>query len=360
MPTLELFTPPRSPDASHQVGAPGGYEWWYFDAEDAATDTRIVAIFLDGFVFHPAYLRRHSAYLRSPTHHAPAVPRDYPCAYFIVYRGGKILAQFMSRFPHGTFQASVDSPDLTVGPNRMKCDAAGDYQLHLEGSPWNLTWQGPKRPEGAELSADLKFSPTQPHLPHERRFLSRAMTGAEHHWILAAPLCNVSGKIQFKSGAGAKGETISFRGRGYHDHNFGTGPLGPGLSRWTWGRVLLKDRALIFHLAEPRDSMMAMETHLIEADADGVRERSDQSWVFRGSKRSSLGLRYPEQLAYSDALVLDSPRVIDASPFYLRVLYTARLADGQIAPAFCEVAYPHRLRWPVLGRMIEMSIHQCV
>ena len=43
MPTLPLFAPPNahqaagaSPDASHRVTAPGGYEWWHFDAPDAA------------------------------------------------------------------------------------------------------------------------------------------------------------------------------------------------------------------------------------------------------------------------------------------------------------------------------------
>ncbi len=54
-------------------------------------------------------------------------------------------------------------------------------------------------------------------------------------------------------------------------------------------------------------------------------------------------------------LSLRDPQVVDASPFYLRVAYAATVR-GVPARAFCEVAYPHRLRWPVLGRMIEMSI----
>ena len=48
--------------------------------------------------------------------------------------------------------------------------------------------------------------------------------------------------------------------------------------------------------------------------------------------------------------------MIDSSPFYLRIMYDASLRGTQCGRAFCEVAYPHRLRWPVLGRMIEMSI----
>jgi len=56
-----------------------------------------------------------------------------------------------------------------------------------------------------------------------------------------------------------------------------------------------------------------------------------------------------------DALELSNPRLIDSSPFYLRMIFDAS-CRGRPAQAFCEVAYPHRLRWPILGRMIEMSV----
>jgi hypothetical protein len=46
--------------------------------------------------------------------------------------------------------------------------------------------------------------------------------------------------------------------------------------------------------------------------------------------------------------------VIDPTPFYLRLAYDAR-AGRETCTALCEIAYPHRLRWPLLGRLIEMS-----
>jgi hypothetical protein len=52
---------------------------------------------------------------------------------------------------------------------------------------------------------------------------------------------------------------------------------------------------------------------------------------------------------------LTGAEVVDSSPFYLRVRYKAKVGD-KVGTALCEVAYPHRLRWPVLGRMVEMSI----
>src|SRR4249920_3011226 len=89
MPTIPLFTPTPIPDAWHNVTAPGGYEWWYFDAEDVANDRQIVGILLDGFVFHPKYLRAYAWYRRFPTRIAPPLPRWFRCAYFVVYERGR-------------------------------------------------------------------------------------------------------------------------------------------------------------------------------------------------------------------------------------------------------------------------------
>ena len=353
MPTLPLLNPDAAPDGWHDVRAPGGYEWWYFDAEDAATDTQVVAIFLDGFVFHPAYLRRHFAYLRRPTRVPPAVAGDFPCAYFVVYRGGRVLHQFMTQYAPADFAATAGGPDVRIGPNRLTA-ADGSLHLTMSGSPWHLTWQGPKTSRDQTLSADLTFRPRLPHAPAERPFFSRELAGADHHWVLANPLCDVAGTV--RCGGGAGGEAIDFTGRGYHDHNYGTGPIGPGLRRWVWGRVLFENRAVTFHHATPRDRSLSDETHVLEATAAAARGFATKpavDWSMRSL--ASMNLAYPRSLEFGEILSLRNPRVVDAAPFYLRLIYDA-VSRGERGRAFCEVAHPHRLRWPVLGRMIEMSI----
>ena len=348
MPTLPLLNQTAAPDGWHDVRAPGGYEWWYFDAEDAATDTQVVAIFLDGFVFHPGYLRRHFAYLRRPTKVPPAVARDFPCAYFVVYRGGRVLHQFMTQYAPNEFQASADGPAVRIGPNTLTRD--GPLRLGMSGSPWHLTWQGPKTARDRTLTADLSFDPLLPHAPDERPFFSRELAGADHHWVLANPLCDVAGTIR------CGGEAIAFSGRGYHDHNYGTGPIGPGLKRWVWGRVLFENRAVTFHHATPRDGSLADETHVIEATAAAARGFATNSTIdWSARSLASMNLAYPRSLDFGEMLRLTNPRVVDAAPFYLRLTYDAA-SRGERGRAFCEVAHPHRLRWPVLGRMIEMSI----
>lgn len=356
MTPLALHNTNSVPDAWHDVRSPGGYEWWYFDAEDPSSDRQLVAIFLDGFVFHPGYLRAYARYDRSPTRHAPPLPREFPCVYFVLYEKGAIRAQFMTQFAPADFRAGRDRPEVTIGPNRFDVSADGILRLRLRGTPWKLTWQGPKLLEEQTLSAELSFTPVFRHEPVERTFLSRQMTKAEHQWVIANPRCAVSGEIVlFGAAQDGQPQTISFSGKGYHDHNYGTAPIGRGLARWIWGRVLLDRRAVTFHFARACDKSLPDEVHLVDATSEGIDEvtvsRAQADW----SGRTPLLLRYPKRLSFDSSLVLERPRVVDSSPFYLRLMYDAAV-DGEVGTAFCEVAYPHRLGWPVLGRMIEMSI----
>jgi len=41
------------------------------------------------------------------------------CAYFVMYRGGKVLHQFMTQYPKSQYRSAVDWPDVTIGPNRF-------------------------------------------------------------------------------------------------------------------------------------------------------------------------------------------------------------------------------------------------
>jgi hypothetical protein len=119
--------------------------------------------------------------------------------------------------------------------------------------------------------------------------------------------------------------------------------------------VLDGDRAATFHLAVARDHSLPDEFHLVKADDTAIREIAAPAPRTQWNRHTLLGLAYPDSLQLADDLRLHSPRVIDSAPFYLRVVYRADFA-GRECTALCEVAYPHRLRWPILGRMIEMSI----
>src|SRR4051794_18897179 len=129
MPTLPLYISPSHPNAWHRVNAPGGYERWHFDAEDAASDARIIIGVYDGVTFDPQYMRRYAAYRRRPTGNAPPTAREYPGVYVALSRGGKTVLERMLRFPAGTFAGSVEKPNVSIGGNHVTHDEAGEYRV---------------------------------------------------------------------------------------------------------------------------------------------------------------------------------------------------------------------------------------
>jgi carotenoid 1,2-hydratase len=343
MPIISLLTPPTLADADHQVAAPGGYEWWRFDAEDQTGDLRMVAIFFQGFVFHPAYVRAYGKYRRRPTRNAPPLPAQFPCVYFSMYRGSEIVGQFISQYPAENVSIGADRIGVSLGSNQFSISEDGSLQLQLNGVA-----------ESRKISATFRFMPRVAHQPVEKRFFSRIWSGADHSWVIANPLCDVSGEVEISDSQNHKNSSFSMKGLGYHDHNYGTGPIGPGLKRWMCGRVLMEDHAAMFQYAQPRDANQPDDVYMVEADAFAMRElpvgRFNADWSVKSSKL----LRYPAWVE-AGAMQLVNPKVIDSSPYHLRLVYDASVR-GANGKAFCEVTYPHRLRWPILGRMIEKTI----
>ena len=350
MPTLPLYTVPPHPDAWHRVTAPGGYERWHFDAEDPAGRVRLVAVFAQGGYFQTDYLRRYARYRRRPTRHRPPVPGEYPWASFAVYEDGRPLGCWRSRHRPGEFSASAERPEVRIGPSAFGPGDGGSLRLRLAGG---------------RLSADLRVRPQWGGPPHERPLLSGRRSAATHQWVLADPLCDVEGVIrigggdasraalQDSAGQGSAEREIPFAGLGYHDHHYGTAPLGLALRWRVWGRILGGGRALAFHVAHPRDPESGDDAQLITADATGVRGAAVACRVDWG--RGNLAPDCPSQLAFDNGLTLTAPRVLDPSPLgrreVYRVVYDAR-GGGLAGTAFCEVARPPRPNWPVPGRLI--------
>src|SRR5688572_5757832 len=99
MPTLPLFELPKvepgvPPHVSHRVRAPGGYEWWHFDARDAgAGDVRVQIDLFAGDPFNRAYRRAYARYRRRPTRVTPPVPGDYPNLTATVFSKGEQICR---------------------------------------------------------------------------------------------------------------------------------------------------------------------------------------------------------------------------------------------------------------------------
>jgi len=325
-------------DACHRVTAPGGYEWWYFDAQDRNTGTFVVAVFHAGFVLHPQYLRRYHLYQSRPTRHAPPLPAEYPCVHLAVHEKGRSCSQFIHQYTATHVQASTSERRVTMGPNRL-FSSGNALQLHFEGSHG--------------LSADLTFEPRFAHPPGEKMFASANSGHPAHHcWVIANPLCEVGGEIRLPDGS-----TIRLNGSGYHDHLYGTGPLGAGLRRWMCGRVLQENQAVSFQIASATQPGGIDQAHLFVADRAGIGAIGVPRIAWGPERFTAWGLAYPTAVDLGPTLILRQPRVLDSSPFCLRLKYDA-FVGGEAASAFCNIVYPHRLGWPILGRFIERSIER--
>ena len=138
--------------------APGGYEWWYFDAEDREHDRQLVAILFQGFVFHPGYLRRYFKY-RSAAHATRAAGSLTVSRRVLrALRGGAALA-IHDAICARPVPAATDRAEVAVGPNLLHPDDDGSLALILRGTPWELTWKGPKLLDSSEVVASMRFTP---------------------------------------------------------------------------------------------------------------------------------------------------------------------------------------------------------
>jgi len=325
MPTIPLYTPAVTPLGSHGVTAPGGYEWWRFDAEDAASDLRLLADFFDGHPFHPGYLRAYAHYRRWPTRIAPPLPRDYRCVRFALYRAGKIVARFQSRHDPAEFSASPAATEISIGSNHILAQPDGSLHVSLRGVTRAMQ----------QVSAQLQFRP-RPNIP-----VSAEQRIGHQHWVVAQPLCDVEGTVNvFSPSAPATPEVTMFQGVGGHDHSFGTRPFGDDAARWMFGRVLMADRAVPFHIAWPSDEAAQPEVRLIDTTS-AVETPHIECIGWRSTPRL---LRYPLHVKFGDRIQLRNPQLIESATVSASVVYDATV-DTSTGPARCELVSPQRLRW---------------
>ncbi|HHJ06909.1 MAG TPA: hypothetical protein ENK24_05375, partial [Anaerolineae bacterium] len=194
---------PPDEDGDHYSPEPNFFEWWYFDA---AFDNgyKLVVIF-------------HSSLFNAADHKPTLDLRVYPP------QGERVLS--IRRFNRAEFHSRRDRCELQLGNCRATTDGNA-YHLSLR--------------EG-DIEADLTFTPQLPAWrPGAGYLFNDAASGHYFKWVVPLPAARVSGALK------VKGASFSARGRGYHDHNWGNLYLPAAFSRWTWGRALTKNGAIIF------------------------------------------------------------------------------------------------------------------
>ena len=182
-------------DGMRTDGAPGSYEWWYFDAhlDDGA---KLVVVF---------YTKEFTDLSKPLT---PQVGID------LTLPDGTTVSK-IGVLDAGSFSASTDACDVRIGGNTF----AGDlhtYSIHAKVD---------------DISVDVSLTGQVPAWrPETGHFLFGDAGEHIFAWLPSIP----QGKVEATYGIG--GQTSTTWGIGYHDHNWGNESMLKLIHHWYWAR----------------------------------------------------------------------------------------------------------------------------
>jgi hypothetical protein len=317
------------------LDAPGGFAWWYADLVAPGGDGAVL-IWAYGLPFLPGYA---DAARRG----APQRPAERPSLNLAVYRRGAPDLYLLQEYPGGAAPPAL-TEEQRVGSSifrhkvvggRCTLDAALDCGLPGTGArlTGTLSLDGVARLPG----------PSAGNPPHLWTPMTGPATGTLRLELDGRPLGHLEG-------------------RAYHDRNAGRVPLHElGIDRWMWGRVPLADRELVYYLTWPRGA--ARPIHFgVEIGADGRTTRTELEVELGRERMAFGGLRRPERIRMRAAgrpwLDVVNTRVVDAGPFYLRMLSEARTAAGETAVGWSELCRPDRVDLAPHRPFVRMRVHR--
>ncbi|MCS7014183.1 MAG: carotenoid 1,2-hydratase [Chloroherpetonaceae bacterium] len=338
-------------DVWHDLTDSGSYEWWYFDALDESQTYSFVAIWFSGFPFSPYYLRRYVQSQRSQQALC-ANPLEHVAFSFNLYKHGREVINFIKEGGAELFSASRNEPFARFERNVFYFDAESQT-FHL-----NLNFEMPLRRKKVRAQLCFHIRPIEG-LQQLSRFSSTSPT---HAWVLASPSNDVTGELQVYDGK--TWEIISFKGRGYHDHNYGRTPMNTDIEHWYWGRAHSHDFDLVYYLTTYRDRahkpfsflLLTQNERVLAIEDDLVATEHEHARRFfspRYGRRFSLT---NERLSFD----IEHLQALDAGPFYLRFnsKFTLWREDGH-AIELCGISeslHPQNLNSGLVRHLIKSKI----
>ncbi len=314
---LWLRAPRTGADACHRMRVPGGYESWWFDAEDQSGQTRVIANFSMGAPFARTYLKPYRRYRLRPTANLPPLPREHSQIEFEVIDGKRRF------FSSTTTPLDVlDGADDGTGAGAFRFRQLPDETIQLEMD------------DGTGNSANLIF---RTHVISPPRVIDlKTSDGFLHRWILSRPMCEVTGEVRTAANGPNPARVHTFSGRGYHDHRVGTGPLGLSAKRWLWGRVFIEDdRAIVFQLIRPRDGRVddVQLLHVAGHEVEPVSAEAPQ--VSFGDRVRTW---FVQPISFGEFLRLDRPRMLHYGAAYWMAFDAHITGRKDPAQALCIIA----------------------
>jgi len=326
-------------DAFRLPEGTGAYEWWYFDLYDSDRQIGMVAIWFVGIPF--SGVRQRSARDASKGGKADSA-RNFPAVAFSLYGPRHTIAYMANLHPATSLQTSSDPLRCRIGNNEARYHD-GRYELLLDDTLL----------DGGKLEGHFSFSPRAlvTPVPRQMGVGAQAAIASEHQWIVAAPRCDVVGRVS----CGPTSYDLS--GLGYHDHNLGTRPPQNQFSQWEWGRAAFGDRTIIYYGSTGHDGKLSAD--LVAADDSSPVLAAPATLDRNDSRRNIYGLRYASRLevrSSAGAISVHQKRVVDNGPFYMRFLSSFEDARGERATGFSEVFRPRALGWRWFWPLLDSRV----
>ncbi len=249
------------------------FEWWYFDAHLDNGDHVVVML---------------------STNDTRLSPRKPSVRLNIYEPNGNAINEILVS-DDTELAVSYDKCDTVIGENYCR-DCGGYFELNtiINGNGVHLEFYASK--------------------PYWTRPASTFVMG----WTVSVPTGTVKGYITKDN------KKTEVSGSGYHDHNWGTKPMGFLFKNWYWGKVHTEDYTIDYGIMIPRFPSPIHATALLVVDKDGaVLEPTVIASLLAQSKLKNkyyepeLGFNIPKQIVISAnqkgcklKLVIDMQRLV--------------------------------------------------
>ena len=233
----------------------GSYEWWYFDAKLVGGGNLVIVFFSKPMTMMAGGF-------------APYVSFD------LTFPDGKGDIHREFRVDGDDYSFSKTSCDIRIG----KCTCKGDlqnYTLYYNDGVLESTFT-------------LKAS-----VPSWRPYAGQIVFGDKNYfaWLPSVPEGQVSVDVTMN------GETKSYQGTGYHDHNWGDKMMFFLMHHWYWGRVKVGDYVIVsayitankkYNFDETPVFMIAKDGKILADDAERCLTYEESDYEFNEVTKKHL------------------------------------------------------------------------
>jgi hypothetical protein len=231
-------TPTDYDEKWHHMGEVSkyGYEWLYFDLT-SDDGLQLSVAFLGPNGFDPRLTRSYLLHPKNPR------PSDFVGS---IAQGmlpsGKIFSIQDYGVDRKSVQFDIKNYALTMENSSVarSIDANGvkTYQLTLNQTD---------SVSGQNFKANIEIVGIEKSWMHKKGYLyvNKNNPKEYHKWVVSVPRGKVTGDYQLTALDGTIIKKGVINGLGYHDHNYGTVPMGSTIKSWYWGRSFTKNTTVI-------------------------------------------------------------------------------------------------------------------